>query len=280
MNKLLSSGFSRILKSKLFRLITALSAAYAVFMRVNIRNQEEYYGIKLPIDMGFFAMAVFIGIAIAVFASIFVGTDYSDGTIRNKITAGHKRTVIYLSNLILVSVSGMAFILAYCLSSFVTGAILQRWFSDDVLHLLLNSLICISLTIAYSAIFVFIAMLFQNRTSSAVICLLTSFIMLFASMSISQLLSAPEYYDNFIYDVNGDIVGYDDPIPNPDYPRGLKRELLLAANDVLPSGQALQVSQMYSDEFEFEYRLPLYSLAIIVLFTGTGIALFRKKDLK
>ena len=115
---------------------------------------------------------------------------------------------------------------------------------------------------------------------SAVICLLTSFIMLFASMSISQLLSAPEYYDNFIYDVNGDIVGYDDPIPNPDYPRGLKRELLLAANDVLPSGQALQVSQMYSDEFEFEYRLPLYSLAIIVLFTGTGIALFRKKDLK
>ena len=99
-------------------------------------------------------------------------------------------------------------------------------------------------------------------------------------MSISQLLSAPEYYDNFIYNVNGDIVGYDDPIPNPDYPRGLKRELLLAANDVLPSGQALQVSQMYSDEFEFEYRLPLYSLAIIVLFTGTGIALFRKKDLK
>ena len=114
MIKLLSSGFCRVLRSKLFWLINIFCAGYGILMRINIIRQETYFGTEMPLDMAFFAIAVFIGIAIAVFASIFVGTDYSDGTIRNKIAAGHKRSVIYLSNLILVSVAGVVFLFFYC----------------------------------------------------------------------------------------------------------------------------------------------------------------------
>lgn len=281
MNRLLSSGFCRMFKSKLFWILNALCAAYGILMRVTIIHDEKYSGSKLPLDITFFTIAVFIGIAIAVFASIFIGTDYSDGTIRNKIAAGHKKSVIYLSNLIIISVSGIIFLAFYCLTSFLSGVIMHRWFSGEVLSLLGTGFTCIMMIIAYSSIFVFTAMLCQNRSSSAVICLLTAFSLLFASMIIAQKLNAPEFYDNYVFDPNGEIVGKGEPIPNPSYPRGLERELLLLASDALPSGQGLQISQMYSLETtEFDYALPLYSLAIIVLFTGSGILTFRKKDLK
>ena len=42
------------------------------------------------LDNGFFARALFIGIILAVFCSLFIGTDHNDGTIRNKIIVGQK----------------------------------------------------------------------------------------------------------------------------------------------------------------------------------------------
>ena len=50
------------------------------------------------IDNGFFGCALFIGIVMAVFCSLFIGTEYSEGTIRNKIIIGQKRGAVYLSN--------------------------------------------------------------------------------------------------------------------------------------------------------------------------------------
>ncbi|MGY3662454.1 MAG: hypothetical protein ACXAHE_00930 [Roseburia sp. 1XD42-69] len=38
---------------------------------------------------------------------MFLGTDYSDGTIRNKLTVGHTRTNIYLANLIVTFAAGL-----------------------------------------------------------------------------------------------------------------------------------------------------------------------------
>ena len=42
------------------------------------------------LDNGFFARALFIGIILAVFCSLFIGTEHNDGTIRNKIIVGQK----------------------------------------------------------------------------------------------------------------------------------------------------------------------------------------------
>lgn len=56
------------------------------------------------LDNGFFARALFIGIILAVFCSLFIGTEHNDRTIRNKIIVGQKRETIYLSNMITCSV--------------------------------------------------------------------------------------------------------------------------------------------------------------------------------
>ena len=46
--------------------------------------------------------------------------------------------------------------------------------------------------------------------------------------------------------------------------------------DVIPSGQALQIPERNSN---LEILL-VYSLGIVIVFTGSGLLLFKKKELK
>ena len=57
-------------------------------------------------------------------------------------------------------------------------------------------------------------------------------------------------------------------------PRPIPNELLYA---LLPSSQAVEYASRETQNLNW---FPLYSLAVITLSTGTGILLFRKKDLK
>ena len=54
-----------------------------------------------------------MGLVAAVFISLFVGSEYSDGTIRNKLVVGHSRMRIYLANLIVCSIACVLISLAY-----------------------------------------------------------------------------------------------------------------------------------------------------------------------
>ena len=64
---------------------------------------------------------------------------------------------------------------------------------------------------------------------------------------------------------------------SPKYLEGTKREIVQTLYDINPGGQAIQCATMAAVN---PPRLPLYSLGIIVLATGAGCALFRKRDLK
>ena len=46
-----------------------------------------------------------MGLVAAILTSMFIGSEYSDGTIRNKLVVGHSRMRIYLANLIVCSVA-------------------------------------------------------------------------------------------------------------------------------------------------------------------------------
>lgn len=65
--------------------------------------------------------------------------------------------------------------------------------------------------------------------------------------------------------------------PNPNYVSGTKRELYEFINEFLPGGQSFKIAQMSSESPE---RLMIYSIVIIVLTTGAGVWIFKKKDLK
>ena len=57
------------------------------------------------IDEALFQFPMIHGVMLAAFVPLFLGADYSDGTIRNKLIAGHRRSGIYLSDLLVCLLS-------------------------------------------------------------------------------------------------------------------------------------------------------------------------------
>ncbi|MDE6665072.1 MAG: hypothetical protein K2K14_02635, partial [Ruminococcus sp.] len=99
MNKLISANFARLFKSGVFKLYMIFSgglSAFMIFMRyADYQNNMEQYA-KLPpeyhtMDELAFVGLIYILFVVPILVGNFVGTEYSDGTIRNKLIVGHKR---------------------------------------------------------------------------------------------------------------------------------------------------------------------------------------------
>lgn len=95
---------------------------FGIFMAVmDYISTRQYGDYEAQITNVLFIYALTVAILIPAFVSLFVGTEYSDGTIRNKMIIGHTRTCIYLSNLIVCSTAGLGFCLSYIVGVIVAG---------------------------------------------------------------------------------------------------------------------------------------------------------------
>lgn len=80
MTKLLKAGFFRLKKDTIFWVFLFLSIGIAGI------TLYRFYDINLPkLDRLINEYIWYIGLLIAIFVSIFVGKEYSEGIIRNKI---------------------------------------------------------------------------------------------------------------------------------------------------------------------------------------------------
>ena len=67
--------------------------------------------------------------------------------------------------------------------------------------------------------------------------------------------------------------------PNPDYLRGTEREIYQFFNDFIPTGQAVNITQA-GGMAQSPGLLAAYSASIIIVSTGVGMFVFKKKDIK
>ncbi|MCI9038714.1 MAG: hypothetical protein HFJ29_02360 [Clostridia bacterium] len=79
MNKLLKAGFFRLKKDIVFWLFILITTIISIF------NLFKGYSSKLALDKLINEFIIYIGFLIAIFVSIFVGKEHSEGIIRNKI---------------------------------------------------------------------------------------------------------------------------------------------------------------------------------------------------
>ena len=159
MIKLLNAGFTRLRKNKAFWLLTIFSIGLALFMIYTQYSDMKKYEEVIEVEQLMLNYATIIGIVIAIFTSLFLGVEYSDGAIRNKISIGHKKANIYLSNLIVVTITSL---FSYILFLGVVASIGIPLFGGVTMSMLvlLKLIGCIFVTIiAYSSIFTFIAIL-------------------------------------------------------------------------------------------------------------------------
>ena len=275
MIRLLSAGFLRLKKNSVFRGSLLLMAAWGIFMPVKMHMDTVQMGYAYVIEDGFFACAIGIGIILAVFCSLFIGTEYNDGTIRNKIVVGGKRSAVYLANAAVSSSVGLALCAAYLLPYLCIGLPLAGGFTAPARVIGLTGLTVLLLAVAFSSLFTCVAMVCQNKAATAVICILLAFGFLMTGMVLNQMLEAPKMHELYSLELNGELSSVTEP--NPKYLEGTKREIVQTLYDINPGGQAIQCAAMTAVN---PLRLPFYSIAITVLATGAGCALFRKRDLK
>ena len=275
MIKLLNANVMRLKKSKIFYAAAIFMIGLALLMIYsNFKATTE--GTEVELEGTLFAFASFIGIVIACFVSLFTGTEYSDGTIRNKIIVGHSRFEIYMANLITSIIGSVAVSLIYVVI-YVCGSIpITGWFTEEM-GMIFSSLGCaLLLCVVFSAIFTFIAMVNQNKAAIAVISLIVAMAILFAGSYLKIRLSAPEYYRGAFMTEEG--VLENRKVKYSRYlPPGTQRDVYEFLDDFLPGGQQLKLME---GEVPEPYKYMGYSAIITVVITGCGIMLFRKKDLK
>lgn len=278
MSKLLSANIARLRKSKAFWFIAAALflwgvIAYTLFC-INVKNMgTEGAGWNVY----FFNATLCIGPALAVFCSFFIGIEYSDGTLRNKLAVGHTRPRIYLANLLTCSLAGFLFLIAFWTGAVLIGLpgvgveIITR-LNQPILGILCSFMV----TIAYAAIFCFIAMLDSNKARSATIGLLLSIFLLAGGFSTYNGLAQPEFTYRMVMNEAGEFE-MEDHIPNSRYLAGAKRKIYECLDMFLPSCQALRPPL---SDTTYSPAMPLCAVGLILVLTTGGVCIFKKKDIK
>lgn len=277
MRKLLSANFSRMWKNKFFLgagIFMIFMGVYTPIMNY-IKLVNDGYG-PIPLESAFSMFAFWISILIPVLCSLYIGTEYSDGTMRNKVVVGNKRTSIYFANFIVCIVAEIILMFAYIIPYLCVGIPLLGFF-ETVLTFVIGKVLCtVTLVLALTALFVMVATLCHSKSITSITCILGVFILLFLGVYITNRLSEPEVYDGFEMTTEEGVVKEQTEL-NPNYLRGTERKVYEFLFDFLPGGQIVQLS---SDSIPpHMLQMSLYSVIIAVISTGAGTYIFRRKDL-
>lgn len=277
MRNVLSSGFHRLWKDKIFWIGMIVMLAISVGMMLSGFRQSAAMmamGYTRTLDDYYFNLAPAVGLFCAIFASLFIGTEHSEGTMRNKIVVGRTRAEIYLSNYVVCLIAGMCFVAAWLIGGLVGLPAFGFW-NIGVEGVLVYAVVAIFFTAALTGIFTLLCMLSSNKAITAVIAIVLALGLLMVASMIYNRLCEPELNSGIV--IIGNSMQMADPTPNPNYVSGIKRTIYQFVIDCLPSGQAILMTNL-------EIGRPVLSLiasAVISLITIiAGVFVFRKKDLK
>ena len=282
MRNLLSAGFARLGKNTAFYLTASAMLIIAAVMmlissRAALRNTSDYV---FTLEQHYFDLTAYMGFFLAAFIALFIGTEYSDGTIRSKLTVGHARGSIYLSNLFVCAIASMVFIAAGMVGGLVGVPVLGFW-TLGAAEVATAFVIAFLAGIALTAVLMVVSMLTSNRAAGVVICIFLFLgLLLLASFLYNNLLE-PEMHSGMIITIDG--IQAAPPEPNPTYVAEPLRSVYIALLNILPTGQMALLANISDSAQEGLTIYPLQiagSFLVIALGTGTGLLLFRRKDLK
>ncbi|WP_418667115.1 ABC transporter permease subunit [Allofournierella sp.] len=277
MNNLLGANFARLRRDRVFWLCLAALAVCSAFSMLNGCRQAAANadsGFVYQLDHFYFNLAPALGLFGAVFTSLFLGTDYSDGTVRNKLVVGHSRTAVYLADLSVSFCAALLFMAAWLAGGLVGIPFLGPWKLGGT-GLALCLLLTVLFLAALTAIFTWVSTAFTNRAVGAVVSILLFLALLVCASMLYNRLCEPEMLSGVVITAEGMTMG--EPVPNPDYISGGARAACEFLLDLLPTGQSILLANL---ELAHPVREALCSLFLTAAAVIAGLWTFRKKDLK
>ena len=272
MRELLAANLVRLRKTGLFWGAALLHAAFALF-RIYTIVDDRKYGYETTLDEALFTFIMIEGLVMAVLIAVFLGTEYSDGTVRNKITAGHGRVRIYLANLLTVCLACLVFTAVYLLTTLAVGLPVLGGLTLGAGVIASTLLGTLATAAAFCSLYTLIGMSVSRKSTGCILCILLFFGLMIASTYVAAMLDAPPERAAMEL-VDGELVTHMEP--NPKYLTEGKRAVYQFVLDFLPTGQATQY-MLITDKTAW---MSLYSGLIVLLTAGGGLAYFRRKDIR
>lgn len=280
MRKLLSANLARMSKSKIFWALEMISAIAGMVMFslavYNTKNIGDTWFLKNG-NFYFWLGLIYIGAVMALFTSFFVGTEYENGTIRNKLMVGHCRRDVYLANFVISYIAGLLFAVTHIGVSMLVGFPFLGsllWESLAVVGWRLIGVI--ALILCYAAIFTFLAMLDNSKARNGAISLVLALVIALGGLYTYGRLQEPEFTSKMILQEDGSFLR-EEGVPNSRYLSGTARNIYTVADALLPSAQALSIA---NSEGEFSAFTLICLAGVAVAFTSGGVVAFKKKDIR
>lgn len=191
MVNLFHAGMGRLWKDKILWACTGAYFVFSAYYMWSTHRDLLASGGSWPLDNLFFASLPYYAVACAVFVSLFVGTEYADGTLRNKIIVGHARWEVYLSTY-LVCLAGNLVILSGWLAGELTGIFYFGFWQAPAHQLFLTAGCLVLMSAALTGLLVLFSLSFTNRDVTAVGAVLLATALLMTASLLYNRLSEPE----------------------------------------------------------------------------------------
>lgn len=246
MSKILRANFVRLFKNKPLYLCVCIQVVMTFFNIFPYRN--DFF-----IENIFYENSIVSMLFSAVFVPLFLGTEHSDKTIRNKIISGHTRFEIYSASFISAAVGVLIICLTPLVTAFIMALPFGGHFGSSPAEFALYFTVLTAANMAMCGVYLISAMLVTSKSNNIVLTLVIWFGSIFVTATIDELLKTPQLSD------------------------GVLSTILKYAYDIAPVGQVLQLQ---IGECHNAGLFPVYSLLVIMAATSLGVFIFRKKDLK
>ena len=279
MSRLLSADFAKLWKNIFFRLCMIGMFLFGIYMKVMDYVSSTHYGFTASLSSMLTIYIFVLVFMIPAFVSLFVGTEYSDGTIRNKLIIGHTRLSIYLSNLITGVAAALIFTAAYLIASCCGDSSVRR-------HRCKLQGTCHTAAPKHCDHDRHRISEHSGRNAlpepGGHCCgqLLAILFLLVMSIYISARLNEPEYYQSVTALADDGTITEIAEEKNPSYLRGTERKVYEFLDEFIPTSQAVSITRGSVNDYSAVARMAGYSAGIIIVSTAVGIFVFRKKDLK
>ena len=278
MCKLIAANFHRFSRDRfswcVVGIVVILSLA-SVFNSAGSFEAMAARGYAVSLEDCYFNQAPLIGAFLALLISMFLGTEFSEGTIRNKLCIGHKRNEIFLSNFITCAFASIvltAVWLLICTLLFGLIGPLEVEVSEFVGYIF----VAMGFAVSFAALYTVIGSLSSNKAMTIIYTFAVFIILAMAASALDDRLCEPEINEIMTYNNYGAVV-MQESAPNPLYLSGMIRTVCEVALELLPTGQALLLSNVAIED-------PVRAISLSVVFTTVtllvGSMLFRRKDIK
>ena len=257
MIRILRADFIRLRKNFAFLVsLIGMLVLTSIFMFIQATSMDY----TVPLSRVIFLPMSMYGLAMSAFVSTFVGTDFSDGFIRNKLLTTNRRSNYVISQII---VCCTACAIVYIVVTAFAAGVGQFFFENDVkgTDFILFFVLGLGMSLVSGCLFSVITLVCSNKTHAIVWCMGLAFIMLVLAMHTNSVLVQTAYKDGSL---------------NPKYVDGFRRALNSILHDLNPCGQAAQLS---SWEVWHPIRMIIMDIPLIFGLSALGCLLFQRKNI-